>query len=61
MTSDGDGNTYFGILDTGCVSKYSLSEVDKIKQVDFMCDPEKFVWINSLFWNDGYLYIITNE
>ena len=60
MTSDGNGSIYFGILDKGCVSKHSLPE-EQITQVDFMCNPDKFVWINSLFWNDGYLYIMTNE
>ena len=61
ITSDGDGNIYSGILDKGCVSNSFLLE-EKIQLfADVVCDPDKLVWINSLFWNDGYLFIVTNE
>ena len=62
ITSDGNSNIYSGILEKGCVSKWSLSESHAQQTRDnFVCDPNKLVWINSLFWNDGYLYIVTNE
>ena len=62
MTSDANGNIFFGILDKGCMSKYFLmnTTITPIKE-DIICDPEKLVWINSIFWNDAYLYIVTNE
>ena len=61
MTSDGDGNIYSGILDKGCVRKHFLLEENIQLYQDLLCNPDKLVWINSLFWNDGYLFIVTNE
>ena len=62
MTSDANGNIFSGILDKGCINRYNFmnTTLEPIK-VDIICDPEKLVWINSIFWNDGYLYIVTNE
>ena len=61
MTSDGDGNIYTGILDKGCVYNHFILDEKMQLYKKVVCDPEKLVWINSLFWNDGYLYIVTNE
>ena len=64
MTSDSDGNIYFGILDKGCISKIKFTETrasPRSNQGFFVCSPDKLVWINSMFWNEGYLYIVTNR
>ena len=62
MTSDANGNIFSGTLDKGCISRYFVmnTTLEQIKE-DIICDPEKLVWINSIFWNDRYLYISTNE
>ena len=64
MTSDSDGNIYFGILDKGCITKITFTETrasPRSNQGFFVCSPDKLVWINSIFWNEGYLYIVTNR
>ena len=62
VTSDGNGNLYSGNLEKGCITKWSLSDPEERHNQDtFICNPDKLVWVNSLFWNDGYLYIVTNE
>lgn len=64
MTTDGDKHLYSAVLDRGCIVKYELSSNNSfhgfIKHI-FICNPDKLLWINSIFWNDGYLYIITNR
>ena len=64
MTTDGDKHLYSAVLNRGCIIKYELSSNysygDFIKH-NFICNPDKLLWINSIFWNDGYLYIITNR
>ena len=64
MTTDGDNHLYSAVLDRGCIVKYELSSNNSLNgfiKYNFICNPDKLLWINSIFLNDGYLYIITNR
>ena len=62
MTSDSKGNLYYGLLTQGSLMMWNVSDVPMDKQAEVVVqNPEKFVWINSLFISEGSIWVVTNR
>jgi hypothetical protein len=61
MTADSDGNVYFGLISDGSITRWNTSlPLDKPSEV-VVHDPKQLVWINSIFIDEGSIWVVSNR
>ena len=62
MTFDSRGILYFGLLSQGSLMAWNVSDMPMEKEAEVLLqNPEKLVWINSVFISEGSIWIATNR
>ena len=62
MTFDSRGILYFGLLSQGSLIAWNVSDMPMEKEAEVLLqNPEKLVWINSVFISEGSIWIATNR
>lgn len=61
MTADSDGNVYFGLIGDGSIARWNTSlPLDKPSEI-LVHDPKQLVWINSIFIDEGSIWVVSNR
>jgi len=61
MTADSDGNVYLGLISDGSVVRWNTSlPLDRPTEV-LVHDPKQLVWINSIFIDEGSIWVVSNR
>ena len=62
MTFDSKGNLYYGLISLGSLMTWNVTDLPLEKQAEVVVqNPEKLVWINSMFISEGSIWIATNR
>ena len=62
MTFDSRGILYSGLLSQGSLMAWNVSDMLMEKEAEILLqNPEKLVWINSVFISEGSIWIATNR